>query len=649
MYPNHREGAAMSRHIDKEALVAAIKQSQELSDEQKADILELISTKKKYGLVWEDSNEDAYEELKTKLPILREVENRRILNDTDSEHYPNHILIEGENLHALVALTYTHAGMIDVIYIDPPYNTGNKDFVYNDSYIDSEDFYRHSKWLSFMKKRLEIAKTLLSEKGVIFISIDDNEQANLKLLCDEVFGYSSYVSTLMIESSVIAGPRRVPAMQGSIVKTAEYCLVYTRNEDTKIMQNLKYDFIDGFDTHYNKYVDRNTNSIISLNDLLKREKTVSKVFEQYQLKINIQNLAAVLVVNEDVKKWLYSQEVASYLYRQGDKEDDDDYTEKQEENQLFKHNNKWYIKTNQGLYNIFRYIDRIGYCDDYFSHFGERTVRGNLWKGFSSDGGNLDKEGGVSFKSGKKPIRLVKQLIQSVSQSNDITILDFFAGSGTTMHAVLQLNAEDGGNRKCIIVTNNENSICEKVTYVRCRNIVKGYGNNKGLTKNNLRYYKLDLIERNNDHQQNRELMRGLKDLLCIKDNIYQVVMQFGSLSLKGKESMLRCFAEGERQMLMVYDSRVIPYLVKEIMQMPKAETQIKIYLFADGAYPYTEDFAMVMDKVQLIPMPYAYLRAVKYSLPEANPSWSDNSDLTEDERQEMMAEAIKAENNENE
>ena len=101
--------------------------------------------------------------------------------------------------------------------------------------------------------------------------------------------------------------------------------------------------------------------------------------------------------------------------------------------------------------------------------------------------------------------------------------------------------------------------------------------------------------------------------------------------------------------MLMVYDSRVIPYLVKEIMQMPKAETQIKIYLFADGAYPYTEDFAMVMDKVQLIPMPYAYLRAVKYSLPEANPSWADNADLTEDEQQEMMAGAIEAENNENE
>ncbi len=241
-----------------------------------------------------------------------------------------------------------------------------------------------------------------------------------------------------------------------------------------------------------------------------------------------------------------------------------------------------------------------------------------------------------------------------ITLPKDGIVLDFFAGSGTTLHATMQLNAEDGGHRQCVLVTNNENSICEEVTYERNKRVILGYTTPKGeqvagLTKNNLRYYKLELVERINNHQQNRELMRGLKDMLCIKDNIYQEVKQFGALSLKGKESMLRCFAEGEQQMLMVYDSRVIPYLVKEILQMPKAETQIKIYLFADGAYPYTEDFTAIMDKVQLIPMPYAYLRAIKYSLPEANPSWAENANLTEDEQQEMMAEAIEAENNENE
>ncbi len=108
---------------------------------------------------------------------------------------PNHILIEGDNFEALVTLAYTHAGKIDVIYIDPPYNTENKDFVYNDSFVDSEDSYRHSKWLSFMSRRLCIAKKLLSERGVIFTSIDDNEQANLKLLCDDIFGEQNFIAS----------------------------------------------------------------------------------------------------------------------------------------------------------------------------------------------------------------------------------------------------------------------------------------------------------------------------------------------------------------------------------------------------------------------------------------------------------------------
>ena len=165
-----------------------IQQLEGLTNDEKAALLELLNTRKKYGLVWEDKPEQVEEELRSKIPVFTEVKDRAIINDIPTEHYPNHLLIEGDNLQALTTLAYTHEGKIDVIYIDPPYNTGNKDFIYNDHFVDSEDSYRHSKWLSFMSRRLEIAKRLLSEKGVIFISIDDNEQANLKLLCDEVFG-----------------------------------------------------------------------------------------------------------------------------------------------------------------------------------------------------------------------------------------------------------------------------------------------------------------------------------------------------------------------------------------------------------------------------------------------------------------------------
>lgn len=170
--------------MKKTDLIHKLKQLESITADERAYLINLVNTKKKYGLVWEDKPEDVEEQLRENLPVLKEVKDKATINGDD---YPNHILIEGDNFHALTALTFTHEGKIDVIYIDPPYNTGNKDFKYNDSFVDKEDSYRHSKWLSFMSKRLKIAKRLLSGSGVIFISIDDNEQAQLKLLCDEIF------------------------------------------------------------------------------------------------------------------------------------------------------------------------------------------------------------------------------------------------------------------------------------------------------------------------------------------------------------------------------------------------------------------------------------------------------------------------------
>ena len=173
--------------MNKKELVEKINSLDALTIEEKSALIDLLK-QKKYGLVWENKPEDVEERLRAELPVLKEVKDKALLDGGD--YAPNHILIEGDNLEALTALAYTHDNRVDVIYIDPPYNTGNKDFVYNDSFVDSEDGYRHSKWLSFMDKRLRIAKRLLSDRGVIFISIDDNEQANLKAICDEIFGRS---------------------------------------------------------------------------------------------------------------------------------------------------------------------------------------------------------------------------------------------------------------------------------------------------------------------------------------------------------------------------------------------------------------------------------------------------------------------------
>ena len=207
--------------MNKYELAKKINELEGLTNQEKSELLQLLRSQKKYGLVWEDKPEDAEQRMVNEQPVLVEVPERAILSD-DAEA-PNHILIEGDNLEALTALSYTHAGKIDVIYLDPPYNTGNKDFIYNDSFVDKEDGYRHSKWLTFMNKRLKIAKNLLSDKGVIFISIDDNEQAPLKMLCDEVFGNINLCGQLIWRKKSGGGQTDI-----YFVTEHEYILVYQK-------------------------------------------------------------------------------------------------------------------------------------------------------------------------------------------------------------------------------------------------------------------------------------------------------------------------------------------------------------------------------------------------------------------------------------
>jgi len=184
-----------------------------------------LKKKKKYGLVWEEKPEEVVEICKEKLPVLKEIKNKEIITDKNK---PVNLLIEGDNYHALSVLNYTHAKKIDVIYIDPPYNTGNKDFIFNDHYVDKEDAYRHSKWLSFMEKRLKLAKNLLKDSGVIFISIDDNEVAQLKMLMDnpDLFGENNFVDYIVWEKKSSA--KGVPPVN-MLVNVHEYIIAYQRS------------------------------------------------------------------------------------------------------------------------------------------------------------------------------------------------------------------------------------------------------------------------------------------------------------------------------------------------------------------------------------------------------------------------------------
>lgn len=218
--------------MNKTELAQKIKELEGLTSEERTALLGLLRSQKKYGLVWEDKPEAVEQKLETELPVLKEVPSRAIISDNPDA--PNHILIEGDNLEALTTLAYTHEGKIDVIYIDPPYNTGNEDFVYNDNYVNADDDYKHSMWLSFMRRRLRIAKRLLSERGVIFISIDDNEAANLKVLCDdnELFGSRNFAGQFIWHQG-----RKSMAAQFAV--NHEYCLVYCKNRAALLTYDLQ--------------------------------------------------------------------------------------------------------------------------------------------------------------------------------------------------------------------------------------------------------------------------------------------------------------------------------------------------------------------------------------------------------------------------
>ena len=214
--------------MNKTELAQKIQALDGLSNEDKCALLELLSAQKKYGLVWEDKPEEAEQKMLDHLPVLKEVIDRAIISDNPDA--PNHILIEGDNLEALTALSYTHPGKIDVIYIDPPYNTGKADeFKYNDKFVDNEDDFRHSKWLSFMKKRLLLGYKLLKADGVMFVSIDDNEVAQLKCLCDEVFNHSSNSKQTNC-LGVLVWDLGTGTQAGHFTRAHEYVLAYCKNK-----------------------------------------------------------------------------------------------------------------------------------------------------------------------------------------------------------------------------------------------------------------------------------------------------------------------------------------------------------------------------------------------------------------------------------
>jgi len=238
-------------------------------------------------------------------------------------------------------------------------------------------------------------------------------------------------------------------------------------------------------------------------------------------------------------------------------------------------------------------------------------------------------------------LSLIKYLLQiATPRAKDITILDFFAGSGTTMHATMQLNAEDGGHRQCILVTNNENGICEQVTYERNKRVIQGYSTPNGeqvagLTRNNLRYYKADFISREPSSKNKRELVVAATDLLCVKENLYEEKALICN-GRKLRKDYARHFADSEREMLIIYEPAVIKYIVEELKQQ-SIKNKVKVYVFSDGQYAYDDDFREVIDKVELCALPAAILNAYKRVLPRRKKT----QNIVQNVDSDKMAEAL--------
>lgn len=576
--------------MNKYELAKKITQLEGLTNEEKASLVELLRSQKKYGLVWEDKPEEIETRLVDELPVLTEVPERAIVSE--SPDAPNHILIEGDNLEALTALAYTHEGKIDVIYIDPPYNTGNKDFVYNDSFVDREDGYRHSKWLSFMNKRLQIAKSLLSSGGVIFISIDDNEQAQLKLLCDETLGNNNFLGMITRATGTTTGQDT-----GSLGKACDYILVYSKQDNYKI------------------------------GGIPLSEKDLSR----YSLKDKKGNFSILQLRRTGGEDRREDRPTMFFPIQAPDGSDVYPYGPTGYES-------RWRVgpqKVLQMLKDDLLYFkkDKNGNWKVYYKFYSDNKTKrpSNLWT--EVDG---NKKAQIELKNvvpdvkfeTPKPLDLILKILQ-ITSSKKSTVLDFFAGSGTTLHATMQLNAEDGGHRKCILVTNNENNICEEVTYERNKRVIQGYTTPKGeevegLHDNNLRYYRTTLLSRDKSVKNMRQLVRLATDMLCIKNDVYTEAEFCGK---KINPNIARYFDNGQgNRMLVIYEERAIQLLVQLMAQTEDDGIKTMVYVFSPGADPYTDDFEDVAERVKLCALPSAIYEAYKRVLPKRKPKFLDEA-----------------------
>ena len=535
----------------------------------------------KYGLVWDKEKEpeqivldcDKY------IPILEENKELRLANLGQ-----NNIIIEGDNFHSLSVLNYTHKESVNVIYIDPPYNTGNKDFIYNDVFVDLDDGYRHSKWLNFMEKRLKLARNLLTESGLIFISIDDNEQAQLRLLCNKIFGEKNYIETFVNRSN----PRGNQAKKYT-ASEHEYVICYAKNKDEISPLGFAKEEIE-FDSEDDKgkYVatglrKRGAGSL--------REEAPNEYFPIYyneeNNEITIEKKEGYIEIlpklsNGSDGRWRWSKESVK------------------EKSELLEA--RKVKRDGEYIYDIFvkKYYtgDEIKKAK---SIFYEKEVNNE----------NATEELKRIFNKKvfdyPKPVYTIKKIIEMSSDKDDV-ILDFFAGSGTTGQAVLELNKDDGGSRKFILCTNNENNICLDVTYPRIKTLITGIrpDNSKysdGI-EGSVKYFKTKFVNNNGTRDQlYYDLTEKCIPMLCVKSDTYELIE-------KNKEYVIYSNSDKTDYSCVYFDIFGESY-DKFIDRVKSIKEHKNLYIFSLSEYIDNEAFKGIIN-YSIEPIPYKILDLYK-------------------------------------
>lgn len=554
-------------------------------------IREILALKKQktYGLVWErektkedfdlfinwegeNTKEEFSPESKDKFPVLAEVKDKEINSDKDK---PVNLLIEGDNYHSLAVLNFTHKNSVDVIYIDPPYNTGNKDFKYNDRYVDKEDGYRHSKWLSFMSKRLALAKNLLKDTGVIFISIDDNELAQLKLLCDDLFGESKFIGNLIWRKKEGGGQA-----DDYFAREHEYILVYSKSD--------KFEWHDEIvpveEAEYNKEDKNGKFNAVKLTKWGNTSRREDRPKMYFPIKSpDDKNIYPIAPDGSD-GRWRVGKKRMDKLISK-------DYVYWQ------KKDNKW-----------------IPYEKVYFSEGDVKKIkeRSILYEiATTTDGANELKKIFLikDVFQNPKPLELIKFFIKFGADENAV-VLDFFAGSGTTGQTILEMNKEDKGKRRFILCTNNEDNngdgrkICTDICYPRLQKVINGYSTaNKEKIEGlggNLKYYKTGFVEAEQTDKNKRKLVDNCTEMLCIKENTFEKVKDVKKFKI---------FKNDKWHLGIIFDDEYIDEFVKEA---GKISGKIHVYVFSHDDSVPTNEFKYIKNKVTLCPIPETILKVYR-------------------------------------